>query len=306
MNAAPRSSSPTNIFFAQVRESLGICTDAASSACKYGQSLPNWCALAALGAVLAGCAGGAGSGTVIDPDEGQAIFGGGGTSTQDAGVWTIVLAAFRGEEAEDAARIARDRVVNEGGLVDARVERRGEALLLTLGRFDGPEDARAVAELERVREVEIRDVKPFERAILTPPRASTGTNPEYDLLNVQQMYGSGFIYTLQIGSYGRSDGRPATDAERAEARRYAERAVATLRSEGEQAFYFHGPNYSSVTVGLFRADEVDPQTGMRSPAFYDLQAKFPFNLLNGAQRTVALRGEQAQAQRSVLVGIPKR
>lgn len=306
MNAALLPSSPRNIFFARVRELLGICTDIAIPSGKHGQTLPIWCAMVALGAGLAGCASGGGSKTSIDPGEGQAIFGGGGTSAQDAGVWTIVLAAFRGEEAEDAARIARDRVINEGGLVDARVERRGEALLLTLGRFDGPDDARAIAELRRVREVEIRNLKPFERAILTPPQASTGTNPEYDLLNVQQMFGPGYIYTLQIGSYGRSDGRPATEAERAEARKYAERAVATLRSEGEQAFYFHGPNYSSVTVGLFRADEVDPQTGMRSPAFYDLQAKFPFNLLNGAQRTVTLQGEQAQAQRSVLVGIPKR
>ncbi|NRA57522.1 MAG: hypothetical protein HRU13_05325 [Phycisphaerales bacterium] len=61
---------------------------------------------------------------------------------------------------------------------------------------------------------------------------------------------------------------------------------------------------SSVTVGLFRADEIDAQTGMRSPAFYDLQAKFPYNLLNGAQRTVRVGGSRAQAQRSALVAIP--
>ncbi|UYV13968.1 MAG: hypothetical protein NCW75_06675 [Phycisphaera sp.] len=265
-----------------------------------------WCVFAAVGAGLVGCAGGGEAGPSIDPGEGRALFPGGGTSARDDGAWTIVLAAFRGEEADKAARLAHDRVVNEGGLQGARVEQRGRAILLTLGRFGGPDDPEAAAELERVRGVQIRGFTPFERAILTPPLASTGTNPEHDLLNVHRTYGPGYIYTLQIGSYGRADGRPATDAERMEARRAAERAVATLRSEGEQAFYFHGPNYSSVTVGLFRAEEVDPQTGLRSPAFYDLQAKFPYNLLNGAERRVTLQGEEPQAQRSVLVGIPKR
>jgi hypothetical protein len=267
-------------------------------------------ALLALVGVLAGCAGGGGGdregATVINAEEGQDLFGGSGGTARDEGAWTIVLAAFRGEQAAEAARFALTRVVEEAGLRDARLEQRGEAILLTLGRFDGPADPDAKVELARVRQIEMRGVKPFDQALLTPPEPAAGTNPEYDLLNVERYYGPGYVYTLQIGSYGRDDGRPANEADRADARQAAERAVATLRSEGEQAFYFHGPNFSSVTVGLFRAGEVDPQTGVRSAAFYDLQSKFPFNLLNGAQRTVRLEGAQAQAQRSVLVRIPRR
>ena len=240
----------------------------------------------------------------IDPAEGRSLFGGG--STRESGDWTIVLAAFRGQEAAQAAQFALGRVTGEGGLSGARLEERGEAIILTYGRFDGPDDPRAAAELSRIRRVEIQGVQPFEQALLTPPQPVPGSNPQYDLLNVHRAYGSQYAYTLQIGSYGRSDGRSPSEAEREDARRAAERAVATLRSEGEQAFYFHGPNYSSVTVGLFRAEDVDPQTGMRSAAFYDLQAKFPYNLLNGAQRTVKLEGSTAQAQRSVLVRIPTR
>ncbi len=275
-------------------------------ACEPGKSWVLLAAVVGLGALLVGCAGGGNPSPGFDPDEGQELFGGTGASAREAGAWTIALAAFRGEQAAEAARFALTRVSGEGGLRDARLEQRGEAILLTLGRFDGPDDPRAKAELERVRQAELRGIKPFAPALRTPPQPTPGTNPEYDLLNIASVYGPGYVYTLQIGSYGRSDGRPANDAERAEARKAAERAVATLRSEGEQAFYFHGPNYSSVTVGLFKADEVDPQTGLHSPALQDLQAKFPYNLLNGAQRTVKLRGEEAQAQRSVLVGIPKR
>ncbi len=274
--------------------------------CKAGQGIAACLVLSAFATGLAGCAGGGQPGPAIDAQEGQELFGGGGPTAREEGVWTIVLAAFRGPDAAEAARQAHARVVGEGGLRDARVEPRGEAVLLTLGRFSGPDDPAVASELTRVRAVKINGLQPFEQALLTPPEPTTGTNPEYDLLNVRQLYGPGYLYTLQIGSYGRADGRPATESERRDARQAAERAVATLRSEGEQAFYFHGPNYSSVTVGLFRADEVDPQTGLRSPAFYDLQAKFPYNLLNGAQRMVTLQGEASQPQRSVLVGIPRR
>lgn len=267
--------------------------------------LGGWAILGTLAALAVGCASAPPQEPEIDPEEGRSLFGGGATA-RESGDWTIVLAAFRGPEAAQAAQYALGRVTSEGGLTDARLEERGESIILAYGRFDGPEDPRAASELRRIREIEMRGVQPFEQALLTPPEPTSGSNPQYDLLNVRQAYGSQYAYTLQIGSYGRSDGRAPSESERQQAREAAERAVATLRSEGEPAFYFHGPNYSSVTVGLFRAEEVDPQTGMHSAAFYDLRDKFPYNLLNGAQRTVKLEGAQAQPQQSVLVRIPSR
>jgi len=240
----------------------------------------------------------------VSGEEGQAIFGSVSDSAREAGKWTIVLAAFRGDEAAQAAQFALARVAGEGGLREARIEKRGQAYLLTYGRFDGPTDPSAKAALARVRTVMIQGATPFDQALLTPPEPAAGSVPEYDLRHAKQFYGLEYVYTLQIGVYGRSDGRPPSDADRTEARRAAEEAVATLRAEGEQAFYYHGPNFSSVTVGLFSEDEVDPHSGLRSASFYELQAKFPYNLLNGAQRTVRLAGSQPQAQRSALVSIP--
>ncbi len=241
---------------------------------------------------------------VITQDEGQELFGGaaGGSDRDDA--WTIVLAAFRGDVAAQAAQFALARVVEESGLSDVRIDRRGEAVLLTSGRFDGPTDPRATAALERIQNTELRGGRPFQQALLTPPEPAGGKVPQYDLSQVEAFYGPGYVYTLQVGAYGRDDGRRPSDSDREEARKAAEEAVAVLRAEGEMAFYYHGPNMSSVTVGLFREDEINVQTGVRSPAFYDLQAKFPFNLLNGAQRTVRVGGSRAQPQRSALVAIP--
>lgn len=276
-----------------VRETIGLCL--------------GWTAALILPLLLLpamGCASDPSGGSPSLAEDGQALFGGSGSTAREAGKWTIVLAAFRGDEAAEAAQFALSRVVGEGGLSDARIEQRGQAYLLTLGRFDGPEDPRAAAELERVRNTTIQGVEPFQQALLTPPEPPRGGTPQYDLRNVDQFFGPGYAYTLQIGTYGRSDGQPPSEADRADAREAAEQAVAVLRAEGEQAFYYHGPNFSNVTVGLFRESDVDPQTGMRSAPFYDLQAKFPYNLLNGAQRTVRIEGGARQAQRSVLVRIP--
>lgn len=305
MNTSLFARQAPQIIFRLVRELIGTC--AGQGFYLFPRGLPIICVSALLPIVLAGCASSdAQQPGTLTREEGQAIFNAPGKTARDLGKWTIVLAAFRGEEALQAAQFAQARVASEAGLTTTRLEERGQSILLTIGRFDGPQDPAAAAELRRVRNVEMRGVKPFEQALLTPPEPTTGTNPQYDLRNVAQNFGPGFEYTLQIGSYGRDDGRAPTDADRTDARSAAEQAVAVLRSEGEQAFYFHGPNFSSVTVGLFRADEVDPQTGLRSPAFYDLQAKFPLNLFNGAQRMVRLEGSQrAQPQRSVLVRIPR-
>lgn len=263
-------------------------------------------ALIAAACLAAGCASN-GGGVESLADEGRELFTGPGTPTaRETSQWTIVLAAFRGPDAAEAARQARARVEMEGGLRNTSLEPRGESVLLTFGRFDGPDDPAAKEALARVRGVEMGGGKPFTQAMLTPPEPPTGRNPQYDLRRVREQFGAEFAYTLQIGVYGRSDNRPATERDREDARDAAERAVAALRSEGELAFYHHGPNYSSVTVGLFRADEVDQATGLLSGAIMDLQSKFPYNLLNGAQRTVKLGNAAAQAQRSVLVGIPTR
>lgn len=269
--------------------------------------IPGWCPfLAFLSILAAGCAS-TETGTTSQAEEGRSLFADpAGRSARESGAWTIVLAAFRGPDAIQAAGIARDRVALEGGLRETAIEQRGEAVLLTHGRFSGPEDPRSQDALARVRSIEINGINPFTQAMLTPPEPPPGRNPQYDLRRVREMYGPTYAYTLQIGVYGRTDNRPMTERDREDARDAAERAVATLRSEGELAFYHHGPNFSTVTVGLFRDDEVNPTTGLRSAAIMELQSKFPYNLLNGAQRTVRIGTAAPQAQRSVLVGIPTR
>ena len=113
--------------------------------------------------------------------------------------------------------------------------------------------------------------------------------------------------------YTRRD-KAATPKEMAEFRKHAELAVTTLRREGEQAFYYHGPTGSMVTVGLFGQDDFDPQAaGVESPMLKQVRKRYPYNLLNGQgmKENVKVQlegggaGEATRMQPSSLVEVPK-
>ena len=80
--------------------------------------------------------------------------------------------------------------------------------------------------------------------------------PDFDLATVKARRGTKKpLYTLQIAVYGRPDNTDATKEDLAQFRKSAEEAVVQLRREGEQAYYYHGPNRSMVTVGIFSEDD---------------------------------------------------
>jgi hypothetical protein len=109
-------------------------------------------------------------------------------------------------------------------------------------------------------------------------------------------------YTLQIG-YFEDPNDPAL------ARQTAEQWAGQLRSQGTAAYYFHGPNRSMVTVGVFPANAASvSETGVvtYSPAVRQLQQQFPHNLYNGNTIRVKLRDGRTIDQPSFLVRIPSR
>lgn len=226
-----------------------------------------WLGLAA--AVMAGC-----GEPKVDRSEAEKLFGpttSPGAPTEDA--WTIVIVAMRGEDAAAAARDGLWKVQTEAGLSQAYMERRGEAFVIAYGRYAGADDAQAVADLKRIQGIEVGGGRPFAGAMITPPMVE-GSIPEFDLRNARRLHGDRYRYTLQVGVYSRED-RPASEAELAEFRRTAERAVLDLRRTGEKAFYFHGPSRSMVTVGLFD-DE-----GLGGLEMRQAKERHPHNLQNG-------------------------
>jgi hypothetical protein len=217
-------------------------------------------------------------------EEGRALFGN-DKSKQPGAVashWSIVLNAYRDDLQEQEAQFGLHRTHSEAGLREAYIEKRGAATVIAYGRYDT--ESAGHRDLERIRntEVVIDGVKqrPFAGAFLAPPAEIRGSIPEYDLRNARKTK-PWAMYTLQMGLYGRDD-RPPTAAELAELRQAAEQAAIQLRREGEEAYYYHAPSRSMVTIGTFSAEDFDPQAKYESPKIKQLRTRFPYNLYNGA------------------------
>lgn len=226
---------------------------------------------------------------------------GSGTASSQAG-WTIVIAMFSGEDQDSAAETLLRRIKTRGKLPDAFVQRRAKGTIVAVGNFADPSDPSAQAEFRRIREIEVEGGKPYVLAFLAPPDGvAYGSRPEFDLRRVQ----SGpreVLYTLQVGYYGRDDRQIPNTEELAEFRRMAETAAATLRREGEMAFYYHSPRGSSVTIGLFRPGDLKRQ---ESEELRGLRSRYPNSLFNG-QAMVERSGPRAgRLVASTLVEVPR-
>lgn len=251
-------------------------------------------------------------------DEGRALFG---TSSPDptSNLWSIVIVSYTVtkdttmQEVHNQAQLDLVRVRGVG-LRQAYVEMRGERLVLALGRYDGPNDPAALADLERVKSIEWSGIYPFAGALLAPPaNLNIGNFPEFNLANTKQRFGKNAIYSLQIGVYGRADRTQPSEADLQQFRKAAEEGAAQLRREGELAFYYHGANTSSITIGLFghadyriEFDSDGRKETIRSTRISALQARFPHLLLNGKtiRLTALSQGGREVLQRTDLISIP--
>ncbi|MFG0275896.1 MAG: hypothetical protein ACF8QF_12660 [Phycisphaerales bacterium] len=225
-----------------------------------------------------------------------------GSGTQDAAKqgsstgWTIVLAAFSGPDAGEQADAAASRIRAATWMADLRVKTRDEGAVLSYGQYPSPGDAGAKRDLERVRRTQMNGESRFLAAFLAPPDTPVGANPAIALQNVREEWGRGAMYTLQVGVY--------ESPNRQEAMRSAEQAALQLRREGELAFYHHGPSRSMVTIGVFRSEDYNLNTGRMAPEIIELKRRHPYNLFNG--RGITERGSLGERlQPSGLVLIPE-
>lgn len=234
-----------------------------------------------------------------------------GESPADAAVstgWSIAIHLTRGDEQTEAPAILA-RIRTQGGLPNAFLQKRGQATLIAFGNFADPDDASAQAELKRVQQLEVDGKRPYQAAYLIPPPSGSlqGRLPQYNLLRAKANFGDSALYTLQVAVYGREDLPRPTEADLADTRKAAEDAVIALRKEGEQAFYYHGPRLSMVTVGVFDLSDFDPQLPRyKSSKLIAAQKRHPYNLYNGAAIKEKPKGAPERLQPSNLVAIPSK
>ena len=280
-------------------------------------------------------------GRVLFPEAARSSEDGAGSGVGGSGLgWRIVLATVSGPDAEQLSRQALWKVQNVAQLPEAYIvehnpdargpgarasdaqkpeapkpgdaEARSESFLVCYGSYEGPSDPRALADLARVREVRVGNDRPFAGASLVPPDdAERALTSSLDLRAVRAAHDpKETLYTLAIGFYTRADLGKPTAEELAEYRATAEQAVAKLRREGDEAYFYHGPNGSQVTIGVFTTEDYDPFARQRveNPAIGALKKKYPNYLLNGmgqVRTVVNAEGWRKELVPSTLVEIPR-
>lgn len=239
-----------------------------------------------------------------------------GTDMGDA-FWTIVLnTTTTSILPEDRVPHYVQRIQTEGRLPGAYSKRDGEVIHFCYGRYAGPEDPSAQKDLARVRDLKAANGYPYRSAVLMPPldRELLGGFPDLSLAASPEAQHADALYTVEIAIYRRPDQAPPTREDLSEFRRLAETAAINLRTDGTQAFYSHGLNSSSVTVGVFTERDFDTSQNppYRSPALLRTLDQFRHFSLNGEQMKVRLKDypeDDPRAWRSEpsrVVNLPKR
>lgn len=242
--------------------------------------------------------------------EGDAMLGEAPRTSPRSGTpfWTIALATFANDPV--AARDLLEQVRTKAALPEARLDRRGKTYVVAYGRYRDAGQSEARADLTRLRSIVVDGELPFASATLLAPAAadSASTFDEFNLGTVKARVGErDAVYTLQVNVYGRPDKQKPSEEERKDFRAAAEEAVKKLRADGDEAYYYHGPNMSMVTVGVFGPADYDERRPLvaDSPRLKAAREKFPHNLLNGMGVRIRNQGQsEATLQRSTLVAIP--
>ncbi len=246
-----------------------------------------------------------------EPMNAEGVFDDDGLSPGNADAWSIILATLP-EDREELVNAILQRVRSTPGLVNAYATTRSGNFVIAYGRYDGANDTDALRDLDRIKETVVDGSRPYLGAYLAPPSAAalSGANDEYDLRTVKSRVGDWAVYTLQVGVYGTDDNSIPGDPQLREFRRAAEAAVRELRADGDQAFYYHAPYRSMVTVGVFGESDFDASTTppIESQRLREVRTKFPNNLLNGKgiRETITNSAGQrvTRLQPSNLVAIP--
>ena len=89
-------------------------------------------------------------------------------------------------------------------------------------------------------------------------------------------------YSLQIAVFDAGAGGDFRDQ--------AELYAKSLREKGEEAYFYHGPHRSMVTVGVFSANDFE-QGGTYGARIRAVQERFPYHTVNGEQISEQANGE---------------
>lgn len=210
----------------------------------------------------------------------------------DAGSWSISLERFAGADRHQRAEALLHRLSTETSVSNLWINDLDSFAVVCHGRFDDPAGAAAQAALRQIRSLELDGAKTYRNVGLAP--LGRGGRQIFDTLDLKQFPGQ---LSLQVEFYNENyDG---------DFRRAAEGRARALRRSGEQAYYYHGPHISMVTLGLFSRDDFvkEGDTDAYGPRIKAIQEEYPYNLANGWTLVEKVRGKAVGEQPSFLVRV---
>lgn len=208
--------------------------------------------------------------------------------------YAVELKHFTGVDRLQQAYDFSNLVRTEAQIADVWFVDQGREAIVYTGRYPRRDHPEAKAKLTAVRAATLDGKREFRKAkLVTIDRRQAGTRDEHDLSQY-----SGYR-TLLVAVF---DANYDQDFRRA-----AEELADELRAEHEvDVYYYHGPNQSLVTAGLFTQVDFVPVNGVDSygPAIRQMQDVFPFTTRNGED----LIGEDLttadQREPTVVVRVP--
>ena len=210
----------------------------------------------------------------------------GATPARDGGKgrWSVILATFSGGDHAAKAAAFRGQIVTQyPELRDAAVRRVGKGSAIVSGRFEGPDESAAQAELKRVKAIERNGKKPFGGVMLMRTSAEDASGPPkpHDLRTLRAQFPTVRpLFTLQVAAWS-TFGEKGLDYD--DMRLAAENYCAELRKRGHDAWFLHDEDSetSIVAVGRFDRRAYDPKSTLFAPEVEELMRQFPANLVNG-------------------------
>jgi hypothetical protein len=207
--------------------------------------------------------------------------------------WSIRVVELDGTDRHGKARGLIQELRNEAKLSDIWMQDYDGVVSVYHGRFATAADPAIRPALGKIQAVRVDGEMPFADCQLVPLIGDGRVIA--DPFDLRQFIG---YYSLQIGFYDASyegDFRAA-----------AEEAVRSLREDGFDAYYYHGPYRSIVSIGVFSYEQAFVSAGTHdtyAPSVRELQQRFPFNLGNGVTLIQKDKGRVIGEQKSSLIRV---
>lgn len=210
--------------------------------------------------------------------------------------YAVRLAELRGDRPLRDAYDFAQRVQRETQLADVWFLDHGDVAAVYLGRYPREDHPDAQRALRQVRAARLDGRRAFADARIVPIDRRRGEGAGLDEHDLRQFSG---YFTLLLAVYEQEYGRDFRTA--------AEQYAQQLRDDtGHDIYYYHGPNQSIVTTGLFtRADFVAVDgVDTYGPRIRERQEEFPHALRNGQTIRNPEVPTDDQLEPSIIVRVP--